>query len=59
MNFSSNIKEVIRAVLNPFSFAFFYKKICHAAKSPKAPKCTKTPRERHETLTANKNKKCS
>ena len=35
MNFSSNINEVIRTVLNSLFIYFFYKKISHA------PKCTK------------------
>ena len=39
MNFSSNINEVIRAILNAL---FFYKKILHAPKARKAPKSTKT-----------------
>ena len=33
--FSSNVNEVIRAVLNSL---FFYEKISHAPKAPKAPK---------------------
>ena len=37
MNFSSNVNEVIRAVLN----SFFYEKILHARKAPKAPKIPK------------------
>ena len=45
MNFSSNINEVIRAVLN----SFFYEKISHAPKIPKAPKGTKTPKQKHKT----------
>ena len=39
MNFSSNINEVIRAILNAL---VFYKKILHAPKARKAPKSTKT-----------------
>ena len=35
---SSNINEVIRAVLN---FFFFYKKILYAPKAPKAPRAQK------------------
>ena len=35
---SSNINEVIRAVLNPLFFLFFCKKILHAPKAPKAQK---------------------
>ena len=38
-NDSSNINEVIRAVLN---FLFFYEKISHAPKSTKSTKSTKT-----------------
>ena len=50
VNFSSNINEVIRAVLN-FLF-FFYEKISHAPKAKKAPKAlkdTKTLRQKHKT----------
>ena len=36
---SSNINEVIRAVLNPL--LLFYKKILHAPKAPKTPKAQK------------------
>ena len=45
---SSNMNEVIKAVLNPL---FFYEKISHAQKAPKAPKvlkCTKTLRQKHK-----------
>ena len=42
MNFSSNINEVIRAVLN--SIFFFYEKISHAPKALKAPKLQKAPK---------------
>ena len=45
---SSNINEVIKAVLNPF---FFYEKILHALrapKPPKAPKAQKAPRQKHK-----------
>ena len=45
MNFSSNVNEVIRSVLN--SLFFFYEKILQAPKAPKAQKRKKT----------NKNKK--
>ena len=38
---SSNVNEVIRAVLNSLFF-FFYKKISHASKAPKAPKAPKS-----------------
>ena len=37
--FSSNVNEVIKAVLN---FLFFYEKILHALKVPKAQKSTKS-----------------
>ena len=39
MNFSSNVNEVVRAVLN--SLFIFYKKILHAPKAPKAQKARK------------------
>ena len=42
---SSNINEVIKAVLNPF---FFYEKILHALRAPKAPKAQKAPRQKHK-----------
>ena len=51
---SSNVNEVIRAVLN--SFFFFYEKISHA---PKAPKYKDATKQKHKTLQANKNKKCT
>ena len=60
MQESSNINEVIKAVLN----SFFYEKISHARKAPKAPKAlkapkrpkgTKTPRQKHK----NANKRIS
>ena len=35
---SSNVNEVIRAVLNSLLFFFFDEKILHAPKAPKAPK---------------------
>ena len=40
--FSSNINEVIRAVLN--FFFFFYEKILHARKVQKAQKAQKAPK---------------
>ena len=46
---SSDINEVITAVLNSF---FFYEKILHVPKAPKAPKVPKgikTPRQKHNT----------
>ena len=47
INFSSNINEDIRAVLNSI---FFYEKISHALKAPKASKAqgTKTTRQKHK-----------
>ena len=39
---SSNINEVIRAVLNPLLFS--YKHILHATKAPKAQKAQKAPK---------------
>ena len=54
MNFSSNVNEVVRAVLK--SFSFFYKKILHA---PKAQKHKDTTKQKHKRLQANKNKKCT
>ena len=44
-NFSSNVNEVIRAVLNSlFIITFFYRKFFHAPKAPKAPKASKAQR---------------
>ena len=40
MNFSSNVNEFLRTVLN----SFFYKKILHAPKEPKASKVPKAQR---------------
>ena len=47
INFSSNINEVIKAVLN---FLFFYEKISHASKAPKTPKISKSTKstKRHK-----------
>ena len=42
-NISSNINEVIRAILNPFFF--FYKKISHTQKAQNAFKRIKTKKE--------------
>ena len=40
MNFSSNVNEVIRSVLNSlFLFIFFDEKILHTQKAPKAQRC--------------------
>ena len=51
---SSNINEVIRAVLNPL-FIFFYKKISHAPKAPKTPKAQR--RNQARAHSANKGTK--
>ena len=40
---SSNKNQAIKAVLNPL---LFYEKILHATKAPKG---TKTPRQKHKT----------
>ena len=52
MNFSSNVTEVIRAVLN--SLLFFYKKILHALKAQKASKAPKA--QKHNQTKAQKRK---
>ena len=49
---SSNIYQVIRAVLN--SFFFFKKKIFHAPKAPKGPKAPKA--QKHKDATEQKHK---
>ena len=50
---SSNINEVLRAVLN--SLFFFSKKSLHAPKVPKAPKTQKAPKEpKHKNATKQK-----
>ena len=57
----SNVNEVIRTVLNSLFF-FFYEKILHAPKAPKAPKAQRhkdATEQKHETLQANKNRKCA
>ena len=46
INFSSNINEVNKAVLN---FFFFYEKILHAQKAPKNTKSTKTHKDTQAT----------
>ena len=52
---SSNVNEVIRAVLNVF--IFFYKKILHASKAPKAPKSiTRTKSTKMQTSKRTKRK---
>ena len=48
---SSNINEVIRAVINPLFF--FYKNILHAQKAPKAQKAQK----RNQAKAQNANKR--
>ena len=53
---SSNVNEIIRAVLNSLIFFFFYKKILHAAKAQKHKDGTK---QENKTLQANKNEKCA
>ena len=49
---SSNINEVVKAVLN--SLLFFYQKISHAPKAQKAPKSTKSTKstKRHKDTQA-------
>ena len=49
---SSNINEVIRAVLN----FFFYEKILHAQKAQKAPKSTKNTKSTKSTKSTKKGK---
>ena len=44
MEGSSNVNEVIRAVLNSLFIYFFYEKILHAPKPPKALKAPKAQR---------------
>ena len=54
MNISSNVNEVVRAVLNSLFIFFFYEKILHAPKAPKSPKKHKdATKQNHETLQAN------
>ena len=50
MKVSSNVNEVIRAVLN--SLFIFYKKILHAPKAPKAQKARKA--QKHESSKSTK-----
>ena len=53
---SSNINEVIRAVLNPLFFLFFFaKRFCTHQKHQKDKNATK---QKHKMLHENKNKKC-
>ena len=54
MNFSSNVNEVIRAILNPLFhfFFFFYKKILHAPKAPKAPKAQRRNQAKAQNATS-------
>ena len=51
INFSSNVNEVIRAVLNSL---FFYEKISHA---PKAPKAQRQNQAKAQSTTSNQIKK--
>ena len=46
---SSNINEVIRAVLNFLLFSFFYEKILHAQKTQKEHKAQKAPKSTKST----------
>ena len=48
---SSNINEIIRAVLNSLSF-FFYEKILHIPKAPKAQKAQKRNQTKAQTATS-------
>ena len=50
---SSNVNEIIRAVLNSI---FFYEKILHA---PKAPKAQRHNQAKAQNAKTNKNKKCA
>ena len=52
---SSNVNEVIRAVLNSLFFSF-YEKILHA---PKAPKAQRHNQAKAQNAKTNKNKKCA
>ena len=53
---SSNVKEVIRVVLNSLLF-FFYKKILQAQKASKAPKAQQPPKtQKHKDATKQKHK---
>ena len=54
MNFSSNINEVIRAVLNSI-FVFFIKRFCTQKKHQKAPKCNKAKTQNANNQTKIKN----
>ena len=46
---SSNVNEVIRAVLNSL---FFYEKILHAPKAPKAPKAQRRNQAKAQNATS-------
>ena len=48
---SSNINEIIRAVLNSLFF-FFYEKILHIPKTPKAQKAQKRNQTKAQTATS-------
>ena len=52
---SSNVNEVIRAVLNSLFFSF-YEKISHAPKVPKAPKTQTHNQAKAQNAKTNKNK---
>ena len=54
INFSSNVNEVIRSVLN--SSFFFYEKILHAPKAPKTPKAQRRNQAKTQSA-ASKQKK--
>ena len=50
MNFSSNVNELIRSVLN--SFFFFDEKILHTPKVPKAPKAQRRNQAKAQNATS-------
>ena len=54
INFSSNINQVIRAVLNSI-FVFFIKRFCTQKKHQKAPKCNKAKTQNANNQTKIKN----
>ena len=59
MNFSSNVNEVIKAVLN--SLFFLRKDFAHtkSTKTSKSTKALRRTKQKHKTLQADKNKKCA
>ena len=59
MNFSSNVNEVIRAVLNSIYLIFFTKSFFTHQKHQKHQKDKDATKQKHKTLQANKNKKCA